>query len=137
MTNIRNTTLAAIILAGGMMLFAASFAHYFLGFPMIKSAMEADGTGTEVSELLKIIWKFSSITMALCGIWGMFIGISIRKNLRYTKKQALSLGSGITIFGIVGFSSPFPNFHLGIFIVIGLLILLPAFFLSKAQGPYH
>ncbi|NNF32712.1 MAG: hypothetical protein HKN68_01300 [Saprospiraceae bacterium] len=137
MLKIRNTTLAAIILIGGMMLFLASMAHYFIGFRIIREAMSNDGTGPEVSELLNIIWIFSSVAMALLGIWGMFIGISIRKNLRYTKKQALSLGSGITLFGIYGFSSPFPNLHLGIFIVIGLFILVPGLFLSKKQGPYH
>lgn len=137
MLKIRNTTLAAIILIGGMMLFLASVAHYFIGLHMIRVAMANDGTGAEVSELLNSIWIFSSVAMALLGIWGMFIGISIRKNLRYTRKQALSLGTGITLFGVYGFSSPFPNLHMGVFIIIGLIILIPGFLLSKKQGPYY
>lgn len=134
---IRNTSLAAVILVGGLLLFLTSIAHFFLGYPNINNVLEAENSGAEVTHLLKVIWIFSSIAMALCGIWGMFIGISIRKNLRYTKKQALSLGSGIAFFGLYGFMSPFPNIHLGIFLIIGLLILIPALFLSKEQGPYH
>ena len=133
----RNTSLAAIILVGGMMLLLTSFVHFLLGYPNVIQTLREEASSQEVSHLLKIIWIFSSIAMALCGIWAMFIGISIRKNLRYTKKQALILGSGITFFGIYGFMSPFPNFQLGSFLVIGLIILLPAFFLSKEQGPYH
>ena len=133
----RNTTLAAIILAAGMLLALASVFYFFMGYPMIHEALESDSSGAEVAKLLKMVWVFSTITMALCGIWAMFIGISIRKNLRYTKKQALSLGSGIAFFGLYGFVNPFPNFKLGLFLFIGLLILIPAFFLSKKQGPYH
>lgn len=132
----RNTTLAAIILVGGALLFMASFPHFFLGYKLINTTMVDDNSGEVLTRLVRIIWIFSSITMALCGIWGMFIGISIRKNLRYAKKQALSLGLGISAFGIYGFTNPFPSYTLGIFLVCGLLILIPGLFLSKKQGPY-
>jgi len=132
----RNTTLAAIILVGGGLLFMASFFHFFLGYKIVNNTMVDANTGAELARLVRIIWIFSSILMALCGTWGMFIGISIRKNLRYARKQALSLGLGITVFGIYGFTNPFPNYQLGIFLILGLLIMIPGLFLSKKQGPY-
>jgi hypothetical protein len=133
----RNTSLAAIIAFGGLLLCICAAAHFFLGFPIINKAMAKDNTGQEVSDLLSIIWVFSSVMLLLCGVWGMFIGVSIRKNLRYTKKQALSLGIGMSAFGIYGFTHPFPSLHLGVFLAIGLIILIPSLFLSKEQGPYH
>ena len=78
---VRNTTLAAVILIAGAMLFFASFAHFFLGIPMINEMLDVDQSGADLRHTFHVIWVFSSITMMLCGIWAMFIGISIRKNL--------------------------------------------------------
>ncbi len=132
----RNTTLAAIILVGGSLLFLASPVHWFMGNKMLGDKLLATNTSAEVIDSVQWIWNFLSISMALLGIWGMFIAVSARKNLRYVRKQALSLGSGLVLFGTWGAFKPFFNPHLAFFALVGLMILIPGFFLSKEQGPY-
>ncbi len=132
----RNTTLAAFILAGGTMLACASFFYYWLGFSMIIEMLEKTHVVPELYRTLNLVWILTTIALFLCGVWGMFIGITIRKNLRYMRKQALILGGGMISFGIYGFLTPFPNWKLFIFLAIGLIIFIPALFLAKSKGPY-
>lgn len=132
----KNTSLAAIILVGGILLTAASFVLYVFGLPIITEMLKDSTPTPELVKSMNIIWVLMSIAVFLCGIWGMFIAISVRKNLRYVQKQSLSLGTGIVAFGLYGFTSPTPNWKLGAFIIIGLLILIPGLFLSKEEGPY-
>ena len=133
----KNTSLAAIILFGSVLLTISSVGLYVLGLPLITEMLKDSTVTPELVKSVNIIWVLMSIAVFLCGIWGMFISISIRKNLRYVQKQALSLGSGMLAFGIYGFTSPLPNWKFGVFILIGLLILIPGMLLSKSAGPYQ
>lgn len=134
---VRNTSLAAVILLGGGMLFVASIAFLFLGMPLMERMLTDDQAGPDLSHTMEVIWVFAAIAMMLLGIWGMFISITIRKNLRYMRKQAMSLGVGLMVFGTWGFMNNFPNWKLGFFLLVGLLIFIPGIFLSKKQGPYY
>lgn len=127
----RNTTLAIFILFGGGLLSLASLALYFLGLPMILHLLKESTPTPELVQSVEIVWVLASITLMLCGIWGMFIAVSVRKNLRYLQKQALSLGTGIVVFGIYAFMFSFPNWKFIGFIIIGLLILVPGLLLKK------
>lgn len=128
----KNTTLAIFILLGGGLLSMASLALYILGLPMVTTLLKESTPTPELVQSVEIVWVLASIALMLCGIWGMFIAVSIRKNLRYVQKQALSLGTGIVVFGIYAFMSSFPNWKFIGFIFIGFLILIPGLLLKKS-----
>jgi hypothetical protein len=127
----KNTTLAIFILLGGGLLCSASLALYFLGLPMITNLLKESTPTSTLVQSVEIVWVLASITLMLAGIWGMFIAISIRKNLRYVQKQALSLGTGVVVFGLYSFLYSFPNWKFLAFIFIGFLILIPGLLLKK------
>jgi hypothetical protein len=127
----KNTTLAIFILIGGSMLSIAGLVLYILGLPMITNLLKESTPTPELVQSVEIAWVLASIALMLCGIWGMFIAISVRKNLRYLQKQALSLGTGVVVFGIYAFMYSFPNWKFLGFIFIGMFILVPGLLLKK------
>ncbi|HMQ06199.1 MAG TPA: hypothetical protein PKC30_02805 [Saprospiraceae bacterium] len=133
----RNTSWAAIISLGGVILAGSSFFYYYLGYRMMEEMLEDASAHDALYSTMNLVWILTTISLFLCGVWAIFIGITIRKNLRYMKKQALTLGGGLLTFGIIGFLHTFPNWKLFIFIVVGCLIFIPGLFLSKQKGPYY
>jgi len=115
-------------IAGGILLILFFTPHFFLGYPAISDLLRKENVSTELAFAVQNIWIFASITMLLCGIWGTSLGYhALKTNARKRLEQVL-LGFGITLFALVGWFHPFPNWQLFIFFVPGLLILIPGFF---------
>jgi len=115
------------IIIGGCLLSFASFIHFFSGYPAVNALLEQGNSAKELIQTVRIIWIFSTITMFLCGVWGVNIGNALRKGTA-TQWPGMLLGAGITLFGFIGFFIGFPNYHILAFSVPGLLIFLPSLF---------
>ena len=112
-------------LAAGILLALASLMHYFTGYPAINEILTRENAGPETSETLRVIWIFSSITMCLSGVWGIFISKGLKTGQKSAWWQGLALGLGMVLFCVATQFFGFPNYHLLMFGVIGLLLVVP------------
>jgi hypothetical protein len=122
------------VLAVGILLALASLGHYFVGYPDINQLIKSENVGAETARTFRIIWIFSSITMCLLSIWAIFLSKDVKAGQRRAWWQGLLLGAGLILFGSIGQTFGFPNFHLMGFSFIGLLAVVPLLAFYKS---YH
>ena len=119
---------AKSVLAGGILLLIYTFFHAYTGYPMINGLLDEASAGEDLTRTVRVIWVFSSFTMALCGLWALFLYREMASQGEKSNRQLIVLGLAITIFGLYGFAQGFPNWHLLSFVLPGLLILIPGMF---------
>ncbi|MBI5917298.1 MAG: hypothetical protein HY842_18165 [Bacteroidetes bacterium] len=112
-------------LVSGILLTLASLMHYFTGYPAINEMLAKESVGPETSQTLRVIWIFSSITMCLSGIWGIFISRDLKAGRKSAWWQGLLLGTGLVLFCVATQFFGFPNYHMMVFGVLGLLLVVP------------
>jgi hypothetical protein len=122
-----------LVLVAGILLILSSLAHYFAGYPEINKMLADENAGPQTAETLKVIWIFSSITMFLSGLWCVFLHYDLKDDGRRVWWQCLAVGTGMLLFSIVAQFFGFPNYHLMLFGVIGLLILVPILVRGRAS----
>lgn len=118
-------------MTGGILLMLFFIPHFFLGYPAISDLLRNESLSTDLLVSVQNIWIFSSITMLLCGVWGISLGYQILKTGARKRLEQLVLGFGITLFATIGWLHPFPNWQLFIFFFPGILILVPGLFRQK------
>jgi hypothetical protein len=124
-------TSAYTTIAGGVVLMLYVFPHFFLGYPTITGILKDENASINLTHSVQNIWVFSSITMLLCGFWAYQLGYAELKSHSFNKNSQIALGAGITIFAIFGVYNSFPDAGLIIFLLPGLLILVPALLRKK------
>ena len=109
----------------GILLALSSLMHYFAGYPGINEMLAKENGGAETSLTLRVIWVFSSITMCLTGIWGIFISKGLKAGQKSAWWQGLALGFGMLFFCVAAQVIEFPNYGMMLFGAIGLLLVVP------------
>ncbi len=112
-------------LVGGILLVLASLMHYFTGYPAVNETLAKENVGPETSAILRVIWIFSSITMCLAGIWGIFLSLDLKNGSPRAWWQGMILGLGLIKFCVAAQFFGFPNYGLMMFGVLGLLFVGP------------
>ncbi len=119
-------TSAYLTIAGGVILMLYFLPHFFLGYPTMTEILKNENASLRLTYSVQNIWIFSSITMLLCGLWAYQLGYTELKSHSFNKIGQIALGAGITLFAIFGVYNSLPDFGLIIFLLPGLLILVPA-----------
>ncbi|MBK9014345.1 MAG: hypothetical protein IPM82_09765 [Saprospiraceae bacterium] len=112
-------------LAAGILLALSSLMHFFSGYPAINEMITRGNAGAEIAHAFRVIWVFSSITMCLTGIWGIFISKGLKAGQKSAWWQGLALGLGMVFFCLAAQFIKFPNYGMMLFGVIGLLLVVP------------
>lgn len=127
----KSKTSAFMTIAGGVILILFFLPHFFLGLPTMSEILKDENASMKLTNIVQNIWIFSSITMILCGLWAFQLGYAELKNNTFNKTAQIALGTGMTLFALVSVYNSFPDFGLIIFIIPGLLILLPSLLRKK------
>jgi hypothetical protein len=78
-----------------------------------------------------IDWSLSSLLLLLTGIWLLFLLRDLKTGQRRAWLQAVLIGLELTIFGS-SFWYRYPSsFHLPVFLLMGLILLLPLLIYQK------
>jgi hypothetical protein len=112
-------------LTAGILLALSSLMHFFSGYPAINEMIAKDNAGPETAHTFRVIWVFSSITMCLMGIWGIFISKGLKGGQKSAWWQGLALGLGMVLYCVAAQFIEFPNYGMLLFGVIGLLLVVP------------
>lgn len=99
--------------------------HASLGMAEVNTAIKLGDIRPSMAGIVHAVWIYSTIMLALSAVWAFFLAGELRQLKRRAWWQALLLslgyvgGSAVAI-AVVGFQP-----HLGAFMLIGLLLLVP------------
>ncbi len=120
-----HNTIGNFALAAGILLALSSLVHGFSGYPAINDIIAKENAGPETAHTFRVIWVYSSFTMLLTGIWGIFIAKGLKAGQKSAWWQGMALGLGMVLFCIAAQLIGFPNYGMLLFGVIGLLLVVP------------
>lgn len=120
-----NSIISNFALAAGVLLALSSLMHFFSGYPAINEMIAKDNAGAETAHTFRVIWVYSSITMLLTGIWGIFISKGLKAGQKSAWWQGIALGLGMLLFCAAAQFIEFPNYGMLLFGAIGLLLVGP------------
>lgn len=120
-----NNTIGNFALAAGVLLILSSLMHFFSGYPAINEIIAKENAGPETSHTFRVIWVYSSFTMCLTGIWGIFIAKGLKNGQKSAWWQGITLGLGMILFCLAAQVIQFPNYGMFLFGVIGLIFVTP------------
>lgn len=109
----------------GISLVGATILHGTLGTAEVMTAIKLGDVRPSMADIVRTVWIYSSIMLALSAVWVFFLAGELRQLKRRAWWQGVLIGLGYaggSAFGMatVGFQP-----HLMAFMLIGLLLLLP------------
>lgn len=121
-------------LTGSLLLMLFSFAHLFTGYPAINEMILNDQPSDDLARTFRVIWIFSFIAMFVTGVWGIRIYFSLRRDYLPVSVDCMALGLAYLFFGVYGLLQNFPNWHLSLFAVPGILFFIPGVILMLGRA---
>jgi len=115
-----------LLAAGGILLVASSFAHAFAGWPPQRAALEAAGVEVDLIGGLTVGWYFGSVAMFAFGAIALRDAWEVSRDGGARTGASALIGLAYLLFGARALFYRGFNPHFLGFIVIGLLVLIPA-----------
>ena len=111
-------------LIGAILLIIAALARALSINNLVVAASTGD-ISRHYSASVLVDWSLSSVLLMLTGIWLLFLLRDLKRGLRRAWLQAVIIGLALTVFGS-SFWYRYPSsFHLPLFLLMGLIILIP------------
>ncbi|MFI5151894.1 MAG: hypothetical protein ACHQET_01090 [Chitinophagales bacterium] len=120
----RCAIIVGILLIGAALVRAVSINNLYV-------AINTGDIAKQYAGSILIDWGFSSVLLLLVGIWLLFLSKDLKAWQRRAWSQATLVGLALVIFG-GGFWYKYPNsLHLPIFMILGLIVLVPLILYGK------
>jgi hypothetical protein len=112
-------------LLSGLMLLLLVLPHATLGFNEMLLGAKTGAINKDYSQLVIIIWIFSSISMFLIACWILFLSKDLRLLQRRAWWQGILASGGLISFGLIGIYLYHDAYFLLVFILCGLILFIP------------
>jgi hypothetical protein len=123
------------LLVGGILLVASAGAHAFAGWPPLRALLVQAENDPELVAGLTVGWYFGSVAMLAFGVVVLRDAWMLKHDLAHATGAAAIIGAAYLLFGLRALFYRGFNPHFLGFILIGLVILIPALPGGKARRP--
>jgi hypothetical protein len=118
----------------GFLLLGATVLHGTLGTAEVMTAIKLGDVAPSMQETFRVVWVYSTIMLALSAAWTFFIAAGLRQLSRRAWWQGLLIGLGYTGGSAFCMAAIGVRPHLVMFMLIGLVLLLPLLVWIRSFG---
>lgn len=119
---LRRSVCEYAILVLGLLIFLSGFAHAFLGWPQLSSALAAAGVAPDLRGALAVGWTFGSVAMHTLGLLVVLGFFQLRRGNRFARWVAFLVGLMYLLFGLGAYLGRGMSPHFLAFMLIGALL---------------
>ena len=121
----KEKTISACARLSGILLLASVVPHAALGGAEVMMGIKTGDVRASMADTFRNVWIFSTIMLALSGVWALFLASELKQLRRRAWWQGMFLGVGYTGGSIAAMSVTQVYAHLVGYALIGLLLLAP------------